>query len=117
MRPLRYIGNPPVAREKGIDVRIALDLVRLARQRAFDAAIIVSQDRDLGEAVDELYEIAREQSRFIKVACAFVQGVGNRQRGINHTDWLRIDRELYDRVRERLPFYPPAKTGGSRNES
>ncbi len=51
-RPLKYafvddLKNPgkkyPLPREKGIDVRLALDMVRLARYRQFDVAIIFSQ--------------------------------------------------------------------------
>ena len=44
-----------VAREKGIDVRIALDMVRLAREAAYDVAILFSSDQDLSEAVAEVH--------------------------------------------------------------
>ena len=39
--------------EKGIDVRLALDVVRLARQGQFDVAVILSQDQDLAEVAQE----------------------------------------------------------------
>ncbi len=32
---------------KGIDVRIALDIIRLAHRRAYDVGIVFSQDLDL----------------------------------------------------------------------
>ena len=81
-RPLRYRNEVItladgsqqtilVAREKGIDVRIALDVVRLARLQAFDVALILSQDQDLSEVADEIREIARVQGRWIKIASAY----------------------------------------------
>jgi uncharacterized LabA/DUF88 family protein len=36
-----------VGQEKGIDIRIALDVVRMARQNKLDVALIFSQDQDL----------------------------------------------------------------------
>jgi uncharacterized LabA/DUF88 family protein len=57
--------------EKGVDVRIALDVIRLAHQREYDVALIFSQDQDLSEVAEEIWVIAREQDRWIKVACAF----------------------------------------------
>jgi uncharacterized LabA/DUF88 family protein len=47
-------------REKGIDVRIALDVIRLAHRRAYDVALIFSQDQDLSEVAAEIRTIARE---------------------------------------------------------
>ena len=38
-----------VPREKGIDLRLALDVVRMARTNQFNAALIFSQDQDLAE--------------------------------------------------------------------
>ena len=68
-RPLRYHSEKVVMsdgseqtiytpHEKGIDVRLALDAVRLARQDQYDVAIIFSQDSDLGEIVEEIREIS-----------------------------------------------------------
>lgn len=85
------------AEEKGVDVRIAIDVIRMAHHREFDVALIFSQDQDLSEVVDEVRIIAREQDRWIKVASAFpVSPVVGKQRGINKTDWLPIDRATYD---------------------
>jgi uncharacterized LabA/DUF88 family protein len=83
--------------EKGIDVRIALDVIRLARRRSYDVAIIFSQDQDLSEVAEEIRVVAKEQGRWIKIYSAFPfsPAVRNR-RGINKTDWLRIDRATYD---------------------
>ena len=83
--------------EKGIDVRIAVDVIRLAHHRAFDVGILFSQDQDLSEVAREIRVIAREQRRWIKLACAFPVGPASRnRRGVDRTDWIRIDRATYD---------------------
>jgi uncharacterized LabA/DUF88 family protein len=41
-----------VFREKGVDVALAIDLVRLAHADAFDVAYLISGDGDFGPAVD-----------------------------------------------------------------
>ncbi|MGZ8324578.1 MAG: NYN domain-containing protein, partial [Rhodoplanes sp.] len=75
-RPIRYhkekvVGSDGEERvvttpqEKGIDVRLALDLVARARKREFHVAVIYSQDQDLCEVVQEVKEIAKEQGRWI----------------------------------------------------
>ena len=59
-RPLRYrnrtvtLGDGTqhsflTGEEKGIDVRIALDVIALAHRRKYDVAFIISQDQDLSE--------------------------------------------------------------------
>ena len=90
-RTLRY------GREKGIDVRIALDVIALAHRHEYDVALIMSQDQDFSEVAEEVRTIAQAQDRWIKIASAFPDSpaMGNR-RGINKTDWIRIDRALYD---------------------
>lgn len=88
-------GNIP--HEKGVDVRLALDVVRCARKKEFDAAIIFSQDQDLSEAADEVREIAREQGRKIEIISAFPCGAeATALRGINKTHWFRMDKDFYD---------------------
>ena len=83
--------------EKGIDVRIAVDVIRLAHHRAFDVGILFSQDQDLSEVAREIRVIAREQRRWIKLACAFPVGPASRnRRGVDRTDWIGIDRTTYD---------------------
>ena len=91
--------------EKGIDVRLALDVIRLAHRSAFDVALIFSQDQDLSEVSAEIREIAREQSRWIKVASAFPRSPTSRNvRGIDKTDWIRIDRATYDACTDRRDY-------------
>lgn len=86
-----------VGHEKGIDVRIALDVIRLAHEKLYDVAVIVSQDQDLSEVADEVRRISAEQNRWIKIASAFpISPTKKDNRGINKTDWIKIDREIYD---------------------
>lgn len=83
--------------EKGIDVRIAIDIISLAHRKEFDVAIIFSQDQDFSEVADEVRQIAAQQARWIKIASAFPSSPASRNtRGINKTDWIRIDRGVYD---------------------
>jgi uncharacterized LabA/DUF88 family protein len=59
-RPLRYrtktVRLPDgtaftfmAGEEKGVDVRIALDVIRLAHRDVYDVAVLFSQDQDLSE--------------------------------------------------------------------
>ena len=107
-RPLRYsnqlvklldgtLTTTLVGREKGIDIRLALDVVRGALDNRYDVTVIFSQDQDLTEVANEIRKIARRDDRWIKVACAFPFSPTSRnRRGINKTDWIRIDRAMYD---------------------
>lgn len=115
-RPLRYRNKRVVlpdrsehtfltGEEKGIDVRIAVDVIRLAHHKDYDVAVIFSQDEDLSEVAEEIRAIAREQDRWIKVACAFPDSPTSRnRRGIEKTDWIRIDRATYDACLDRRDY-------------
>ncbi len=58
-RPLRYPRKWPVesAQEKGVDVALAVDVVRMAIEGAYDAAILLSADTDLLPALEAVVEI------------------------------------------------------------
>lgn len=91
--------------EKGIDVRIALDVIRLARLRQYDVALIFSQDQDLSEVAEEIRVLAREQDRWIKIVSAFPSSPTSRnRRGINKTDWIKIDRTTYEACLDRRDY-------------
>ena len=123
-RPLRYRNRRvrlpdgseytyTTGEEKGVDVRIALDVIRMAHRRQYDVALIFSQDQDLSEVADEIRLIAKEQSRWIKMACAFpVSPAARNRRGINGTDWVRIDRTTWESCldpRDYRPRKPPGQ--------
>jgi len=59
-RPLQYRSNWPApgsVSEKGVDVQLATDLVRLALTKRLDAAVVVTSDNDLMPAVETLYDL------------------------------------------------------------
>ncbi len=86
-----------VGQEKGIDIRIALDVVRMARENRYDVAVVFSQDQDLSEVAEEVRSIAAAQDRWIKLACAFpTSPTYDNRRGINGTDWIPVERVLYN---------------------
>lgn len=97
----------PVGEEKGIDIRVALDIVSFARQGVFDVALVFSQDNDLSEVADEVRKIAKSQDRWLKIASAFPIGPTSRNtRGIDKTDWIKIDRKLYDSCLDTNDYRP-----------
>jgi uncharacterized LabA/DUF88 family protein len=120
-RPLRYRNErlrlPDgsehtvlVGREKGIDVRLALDAIGVAYRGEADVLLIFSQDQDLSELADEVREIARLQNRWLKIACAFPSSPASPdRRGINGTDWIRLDRALYDACLDPRDYRPKQK--------
>jgi NYN domain len=121
-RPLRYrnqiIRLPNglshtflVGQEKGVDVRLALDIVSLAYKGVYDIALVMSQDQDLSEVADEVREIARQQNRWLKMASAFpASPASQNRRGINGTDWIKIDRATYDACIDLRDYRPKAKS-------
>lgn len=107
-RPLRYRNDSVTlpdgtihtylrGSEKGIDVRIALDVIRLAVRNEYDVAVIFSQDQDLSEVADEIRLISKLVGRWIRIACAYpVSPTRKNNRGINRSDWIQVDRKMYD---------------------
>ena len=84
-RPLRYriervvlengsSHDIPVKREKGVDLRLGLDVVRMARHGDLDVALIFSQDQDLAEVAQEIRSIASSEGKWLKIASAFPSG-------------------------------------------
>ena len=53
-RTLQYLRSWPKekAREKGIDVRLAIDIVAMAVRREFDVGVLMSRDTDLKPALE-----------------------------------------------------------------
>lgn len=85
-----------VGHEKGVDVRLALDVIRLAQERRYDVAIIFSQDQDLKEVSEEIVKISNQQKRWIRIASAFPASPTYKGRGIDKTEWIKIDKKNYD---------------------
>ena len=96
-RLFRY--NPDGSgREKGIDVRMALDILRLGMGRQMDVALIFSQDQDFAEVAAEIRAINKSSGHFVRMASAFPSDAtyANR-RGINGTDWCPFTRDDWSR--------------------
>lgn len=117
-RPLRYrnqiihledgsVRSILVGQEKGIDVRIALDIVRAVRLNQCDVAVVFSQDQDLSEVAEDVRTIAREQNRWVKIVSVYPDSptVKNR-RGVNKTDWIPLDRNTYDTCIDQRDYRP-----------
>ena len=92
-----YRGRVNQGGEKGVDVSLSLDLVRATYEQRYEAAIIVSQDADFGPAVDLSREIAAVQGRTLHFESAFPLQRGRvNPTGVPRTDWVRMDKVLYD---------------------
>lgn len=96
-----------VAHEKGIDVRLALDIVACAIKGEFDVAVIFSQDQDLKEVVSDVHSIGATVNRQIKLACAFPVGPkATSARGVDKTEWIRIEQADYDQCLDPYDYRP-----------
>src|SRR2546425_2551527 len=62
------------------------------------------------EAAAELRTIAREQERWLKVASSYPSSAASRnRRGINKTDWVPIERAMFDRCIDPRDYRPKVK--------
>ena len=96
-----------LGQEKGIDVRLAVELVQATYKQLYDVAIIVSQDADLAPAVALAREIAQGQNRSIDFESAFPLVPGRRHFGIPDTTWVPIDKATYDTCLDLSDYRPP----------
>ncbi len=106
-RDLRYRGGEIV--EKGIDVSLAVDLVRLAMENGATGQVVVfSSDTDLVPAVELAVELRGEA--FVEVAgwtgphpsAALLDVAGARK--------LPLDRRIYDRVEDPTDYSVSARS-------
>jgi uncharacterized LabA/DUF88 family protein len=92
-----YKGRINYKQEKGVDVSLAIDLVRLTYEQQYEVAIIVSQDYDFGPAVRLAKKIASNQRRNLIFESCYPYGPGSgSNRGVPGTDWILIDQAMYD---------------------
>lgn len=115
---LRYLRNRgiyiyrgrvnPGGQEKGVDVSLATDLIRLTYEQAYEVAIIVSQDWDFRPAISLARTIANSQGRVLEFESAFPCGPGSKSdRGIPGTTWVRIEKANYDACIDPRDYRPP----------
>lgn len=97
-----------IAREKGIDVRIALDVVATALAAECEAIIIFSQDQDLAEAVKDVKKIAKQQNRFIHLVSAFpISETSRNKNGLRGTKECYVDWKMYDNCKDPRGYPKP----------
>ena len=104
---LRYLRNNGVkvqtghissgGHEKGVDVSIAIDLIKLTYERRYEVVNIVSSDQDFGPAIRLAKQIAKDQGRNLEFYSSQPTERGRfNNRGIAGTQWIKIDKNLYD---------------------
>ncbi len=100
-------------REKGIDVRLALDLVMLATENEYDVAVVLSTDTDLDEAIKDVLELRSRMHRWLAVENAICipatdSRTGRRppyKRLRSAGRLLHIDAELFNRIRDDAKYW------------
>jgi uncharacterized LabA/DUF88 family protein len=115
-RELRYLTetdpNAPggyrvlSAREKGVDLRLALDVMAVSRRPDCANILILSRDQDFQEVVRDIRTMCDFTRREIGLWSAFPEVIGEPalNRGIDGTRMIRITREEYDRVRDPADY-------------
>jgi uncharacterized LabA/DUF88 family protein len=93
--------------EKGIDVRLAVDMIRFYREGQYDVALVFSRDKDLAEAVDEVKRLAAVAGTRAVLASAFPSHDGTGT-GIPGTVHVPISRADYDACRDSRNYFPRA---------
>lgn len=79
----------------------------MARNGDLDVAVFLSQDQDLAEVAAEVRDIAQSSNRWLKVACAYLAGASaTSHRGINGTDWIQMNRSLYESCLNPTDYRP-----------
>ena len=79
----------------------------LARNGDLDVAIVFSQDQDLAEVASEIRDIARSTNRWLKIASAYPgSSTATPRKGIDRTDWIVLDRRVYDRCLDPRDYRP-----------
>jgi hypothetical protein len=98
----------PGGQEKGVDVSLAVDLVQFTYEKAYDAAIIVSQDWDFGSAVRLAKKVAKDQQRWLTFDSAFPFEAGKTRspRGVPGCTWIHIDKATYDACYDPTDYRP-----------
>lgn len=87
--------NVTHATEKGVDVRIALDIVKSAIAGR-SALVLLSQDNDMSVAVEEAHSVAKAAGRKLEVACAYPTSDFRSGRGVEGTSWIPMSKDFYD---------------------
>lgn len=105
-RPLDYHGWPALPpREKGIDVKLAVDLVRLGLVGAYDTGILCSRDSDLMPALETIRDLA---SAHVEVSAWAGPRRSRLQFPGTNLPWCHfLDQRAFDRVRDDTDYTKP----------
>lgn len=83
--------NTLIAHEKGIDVRLGSEIIRAVNQ-GLQKILVVTQDRDISQAVKVANEIARERGNELKAYSMVLTGAAwepNGKSGVNGIDFTQ----------------------------
>lgn len=96
------------AREKGIDVALALDVVDLAQKNYMDVAILVSGDTDLSEVARVVHDVTRTSpTGRVSVEAAVITS-GRRPIVLSHYDYThQVRGEDFGPIRDDFDYTAP----------
>ncbi len=100
-------------REKGIDLRIGLDMLRLARQGRYDVAVVVTQDTDLNQAVDELLLLRDELDVWLACETAYPYNPTSGHPNFRLRSCRRyhiIGEAMFERIRDDTDYSRPLRS-------
>ncbi|WP_322778175.1 NYN domain-containing protein [Frankia sp. Cas4] len=103
-RQLRYPKDWPVepAQEKGIDVALAVDFVRLACENAYDVGILFSRDTDLVPALEAVRDL---ESGLVHVEVASWTGASRIRFPDSQLPWCHyLDADDYEACRDDTDY-------------
>ena len=107
-RSLRYPRNWPAekAQEKGIDVHLAVDLVRGYALDEFDIGVVASTDTDLVPALEAVLELDRGRGYAPIEVCAWFEDAYSKQlRVTGHEIYCHeFPRQIYNRVSDPTDY-------------
>lgn len=99
------------AREKGIDVALALDVIDLAQTDHMDVAIIVSSDTDLCEVARVVHDVTRKTKR-VSVEAAVLRGKTKSPILLKHYDYTHnLSRNEFDLASDSFDYTAELPSG------
>lgn len=113
-RSLAYRDGGRTVQEKGIDVKLAIDMVILSQRPDIDRIVLVSADTDLVPAVDYVTAIARKPVTCVGLAPAQEHFDSPRALTVNHplADRLELDSSSFARAADKRNFYDASAVAG-----
>jgi uncharacterized LabA/DUF88 family protein len=101
LRPLRY-ARDGTAREKGVDVQLAIDALEWVVSEQCQIAIVFSHDSDLVPVVDSLVRLkGRDCVETVSwTSQTFLQRIRTSARVFHHN----VSREVFDRIETRINY-------------